>query len=100
MCNFHRSPPGCFPYTAFRRTQQNRFAPSHPPSSFPLVPKVRADIGLKLLLCRGAREGVSVPVTQHEAGNLERIGKRGGHDGGWSAQKRKREFWVKTHHSG
>src|SRR5262245_17259174 len=71
--------------------------PTAPP--LPLVPEVLTHIGLKRLLCRGAREGVRVSVTQHEAGNLERLGKRGGRDGGWRALESKREFGVPTHHA-
>src|SRR5262249_29143745 len=69
------------------------------PSPLPLVPEVLGDIGLKRFLCRGAREGVGVPVTQHEAGNRERLGKRDGRDGGGSAPKSKREFGVQSYHA-
>ena len=70
-----------------------------PPTPLPLVPEMLTHIGLKRFFGRGAREGVRVPVTQHEAGNLERLGKRRGRDGGWRALKSKREFGVPTHHT-
>ena len=70
------------------------------PYASPLVPKVLADIFLKLLLGWGMGECIGVAVTQHEPSDLKRIVKRGRRDGTWYTRIRKVEFRMKPHHSG
>src|SRR5262245_44489452 len=70
------------------------------PCVAPLVPEMRADIVLKLLLGWGMGEGICVSVTQHEPGDRERIDKRCRRDGTWHTHKRKIELRMAPHHSG